>query len=155
MMDVHMHRPNTNSKHFVDALGAFWPGLQVLSSDWLTQLNTDLWLVDSLHYWSLIGSGVDGGSEASNWTTRGLVPDHAETQLPTWGSHCRLSGILDMSNIFVRNKYLSGSLGPAPPETGVCGVNIFPVQSYSGSLLPGGWQEGSAGNPTFWLVVQT
>ena len=33
MMDVHMHRPNTNSKHFVDALGAFWPGLQVLMGD--------------------------------------------------------------------------------------------------------------------------
>ncbi len=29
MMDVHMHRPTTNSKHFADALGAFWPGLQV------------------------------------------------------------------------------------------------------------------------------
>ena len=33
MMDVHMHRPNTNSKHFVDSLGAFWPGLQVLMGD--------------------------------------------------------------------------------------------------------------------------
>jgi len=33
MMDVHMHRPTTNSKHFVDALGAFWPGLQVLMGD--------------------------------------------------------------------------------------------------------------------------
>ena len=33
MMDVHMHRPHTNSKHFVDALGAFWPGLQVLMGD--------------------------------------------------------------------------------------------------------------------------
>ena len=29
MTDVHMHRPTTNSKHFTDALGAFWPGLQV------------------------------------------------------------------------------------------------------------------------------
>ena len=33
MMDVHMHRPNTNSRHFVDSLGAFWPGLQVLMGD--------------------------------------------------------------------------------------------------------------------------
>jgi len=33
MLDVHMHRPNTNSKHFADALGAFWPGLQVLMGD--------------------------------------------------------------------------------------------------------------------------
>jgi len=33
MMDVHMHRPTTNSKHFADSLGAFWPGLQVLMGD--------------------------------------------------------------------------------------------------------------------------
>lgn len=33
MVDVHMHRPNTNSKQFADALGAFWPGLQVLMGD--------------------------------------------------------------------------------------------------------------------------
>ncbi|XP_023336355.1 ER degradation-enhancing alpha-mannosidase-like protein 3 [Eurytemora carolleeae] len=33
MVDVHMHRPTTNSKHFVDALGAFLPGLQVLMGD--------------------------------------------------------------------------------------------------------------------------
>jgi len=33
MQDVHMHRPHTTSKHFIDALGAFWPGLQVLMGD--------------------------------------------------------------------------------------------------------------------------
>merc|ERR1719418_365133 len=33
MQDVHMHRPHTTSKHFIDALGAFWPGLQVLTGD--------------------------------------------------------------------------------------------------------------------------
>lgn len=33
MMDVHMHRPTSNSKHFADSLGAFWPGLQVLMGD--------------------------------------------------------------------------------------------------------------------------
>jgi len=33
MMDVHMHRPHTNSKHFADSLAAFWPGLQVLMGD--------------------------------------------------------------------------------------------------------------------------
>lgn len=29
LLDVHMHRPNTNSKNFMDALLAFWPGVQV------------------------------------------------------------------------------------------------------------------------------
>lgn len=29
LVDVHMHRPHTNSKNFMDALLAFWPGLQV------------------------------------------------------------------------------------------------------------------------------
>jgi mannosidase alpha-like ER degradation enhancer 3 len=28
-----MHRPHSTSKHFVDALAAFWPGLQVLMGD--------------------------------------------------------------------------------------------------------------------------
>ena len=28
-VDVHMHRPHTTSRHFMDALLAFWPGLQV------------------------------------------------------------------------------------------------------------------------------
>jgi len=32
-LDVHMHRPHTKSKNFMDALLAFWPGLQVLSGD--------------------------------------------------------------------------------------------------------------------------
>ena len=33
LQDVHMHRPTTTSKQFIDALGAFWPGLQVLMGD--------------------------------------------------------------------------------------------------------------------------
>ncbi|CAH1736864.1 ER degradation-enhancing alpha-mannosidase-like protein 3 [Aphis gossypii] len=33
LLDVHMHRPQINSKNFMDALLAFWPGLQVLSGD--------------------------------------------------------------------------------------------------------------------------
>ena len=28
-VDVHMHRPHTTSRHFMDSLLAFWPGLQV------------------------------------------------------------------------------------------------------------------------------
>ncbi|XP_064649418.1 ER degradation-enhancing alpha-mannosidase-like protein 3 isoform X2 [Lineus longissimus] len=33
LVDVHMHRPNTNSRNFMDSLLAFWPGLQVLKGD--------------------------------------------------------------------------------------------------------------------------
>ncbi|KAL3872065.1 hypothetical protein ACJMK2_040022 [Sinanodonta woodiana] len=33
LVDVHMHRPLSTSKHFMDALLAFWPGLQVLKGD--------------------------------------------------------------------------------------------------------------------------
>ena len=33
LIDVHMHRPTTNSKGFMDSLLAFWPGLQVLKGD--------------------------------------------------------------------------------------------------------------------------
>ena len=40
LTDVHMHRPHSNSKHFVDALGAFWPGLQVLMGDVKSAIET-------------------------------------------------------------------------------------------------------------------
>ncbi|XP_050308914.1 ER degradation-enhancing alpha-mannosidase-like protein 3 [Anthonomus grandis grandis] len=33
LVDVHMHRPHTASRNFMDALLAFWPGLQVLKGD--------------------------------------------------------------------------------------------------------------------------
>lgn len=33
LVDVHMHRPHTNARNFMDALLAFWPGLQVLKGD--------------------------------------------------------------------------------------------------------------------------
>lgn len=33
LLDVHMHKPYTISKNFMDALLAFWPGLQVLKGD--------------------------------------------------------------------------------------------------------------------------
>ncbi len=33
LKDVHMHRPQTTSRNFVDSLAAFWPGLQVLMGD--------------------------------------------------------------------------------------------------------------------------
>ncbi len=33
LKDVHMHRPQTASRNFVDSLAAFWPGLQVLMGD--------------------------------------------------------------------------------------------------------------------------
>lgn len=31
MLDVHMHRPQTTARNFMDSLFAFWPGLQVNS----------------------------------------------------------------------------------------------------------------------------
>jgi hypothetical protein len=37
LLDVHMHRPHTNSRNFMDALLAFWPGLQVKYSLLLVQ----------------------------------------------------------------------------------------------------------------------
>ncbi|GAB6023426.1 ER degradation-enhancing alpha-mannosidase-like protein 2 [Chamberlinius hualienensis] len=33
LVDVHMHRPHTNTRNFMDSLLAFWPGLQVLKGD--------------------------------------------------------------------------------------------------------------------------
>jgi mannosidase alpha-like ER degradation enhancer 3 len=33
LVDVHMHRPHSQAKNFMDSLLAFWPGLQVLKGD--------------------------------------------------------------------------------------------------------------------------
>ncbi|KAF2349551.1 Glycoside hydrolase family 47 [Trinorchestia longiramus] len=33
LLDVHMHRPHTTTRNFMDAFLAFWPGLQVLKGD--------------------------------------------------------------------------------------------------------------------------
>ncbi|KAK3088771.1 hypothetical protein FSP39_023586, partial [Pinctada imbricata] len=33
LVDVHMHKPNSASRNFMDSLLAFWPGLQVLKGD--------------------------------------------------------------------------------------------------------------------------
>uniref|UniRef100_A0A0B7A140 alpha-1,2-Mannosidase n=1 Tax=Arion vulgaris TaxID=1028688 RepID=A0A0B7A140_9EUPU len=33
LVDVHMHKPTSVAKHFMDSLLAFWPGLQVLAGD--------------------------------------------------------------------------------------------------------------------------
>nr|XP_039269188.1 ER degradation-enhancing alpha-mannosidase-like protein 3 [Styela clava] len=33
LIDVHMHKPNVAARNFIDALGAFWPGLLVLKGD--------------------------------------------------------------------------------------------------------------------------
>lgn len=47
LLDVHMHRPHTTSRNFMDALLAFWPGLQV----WTTIEN--LSPAHMLHYYNL------------------------------------------------------------------------------------------------------
>lgn len=45
LLDVHMHRPHTTSRNFMDALLAFWPGLQVsIVIFGLYQTVLELWL---------------------------------------------------------------------------------------------------------------
>lgn len=46
LLDVHMHRPNTNSKNFMDALLAFWPGLQVYIANFYIKRKKIIYLVD-------------------------------------------------------------------------------------------------------------
>lgn len=40
LVDVHMHRPTSNAKGFMDSLLAFWPGLQVLKGDLVPAIET-------------------------------------------------------------------------------------------------------------------
>merc|ERR1711911_105854 len=49
LLDVHMHRPHTNSRNFMDALLAFWPGLQVLKGDLKVKL-----ILSSSNEWKLV-----------------------------------------------------------------------------------------------------
>lgn len=51
LYDVQMHRPHAKSKHFMDALLAFWPGLQVLNGDLKPAVQTHemLYQVMQLH----------------------------------------------------------------------------------------------------------
>lgn len=39
-VDVHMHKPTTTAKNFMDALSAYWPGLQVLKGDLTSAIET-------------------------------------------------------------------------------------------------------------------
>ena len=39
-VDVHMHKPTTTAKNFMDALAAYWPGLQVLKGDLQSAIET-------------------------------------------------------------------------------------------------------------------
>ena len=39
-VDVHMHKPTTSAKNFMDALAAYWPGLQVLKGDLTSAIET-------------------------------------------------------------------------------------------------------------------
>ena len=39
-VDVHMHKPTTTAKNFMDALAAYWPGLQVLKGDLTSAIET-------------------------------------------------------------------------------------------------------------------
>lgn len=40
LMDVHMHRPHTKARNYMDSLLAFWPGLQVTQRCTLTWYHT-------------------------------------------------------------------------------------------------------------------
>ncbi|XP_037074599.1 ER degradation-enhancing alpha-mannosidase-like protein 3, partial [Pollicipes pollicipes] len=40
LLDVHMHRPHTTTRNFMDSLLAFWPGLQVLKGDLKSAIET-------------------------------------------------------------------------------------------------------------------
>lgn len=51
LIDVHMHRPQSQAKNFMDSLLAFWPGLQVLKGDLKPAIETHelLYQITQLH----------------------------------------------------------------------------------------------------------
>ena len=56
LVDVHMHKPLTNSRNFMDSLLAFWPGLQVKMMFFLS--NEMMFICSHILYEAVPGSGT-------------------------------------------------------------------------------------------------
>lgn len=73
-----MHRPTSTSKNFVDALGAFWPGLQVLMGDLKPAIETHEVLYQILQKHDFIPEAVTTDFQV-HWGQHLLRPEFVES----------------------------------------------------------------------------
>jgi len=78
MGDVHMHHPTTNSKHFTDALGAFWPGLQVLMGDLIPAIEQHEVLYQIMKKHSFLPEAITSDFQV-HWGQHFLRPEFVES----------------------------------------------------------------------------
>lgn len=78
LLDVHMHRPHTNSRNFMDALLAFWPGLQVLNGDLKPAIETHEMLYQVMQRHNFIPEAFTTDFQV-HWGQHPLRPEFLES----------------------------------------------------------------------------
>jgi Glycosyl hydrolase family 47 len=105
LLDVLMHRPHTNSRNFMDALLAFWPGLQVLKGDLRPAVETHEMLYQVVQRHNLLPEAFTTDFQV-HWAQHLLRPEFIESTyflyratMDPYYLQVRLSLILNMMNI--------------------------------------------------------
>ncbi|XP_065342933.1 ER degradation-enhancing alpha-mannosidase-like protein 3 isoform X2 [Cloeon dipterum] len=78
LLDVLMHRPHTNSRNFMDALLAFWPGLQVLKGDIRPAVETHEMLYQVIQRHNLLPEAFTTDFQV-HWGQHPLRPEFLES----------------------------------------------------------------------------
>lgn len=78
LLDVHMHRPHLQSRNFMDALLAFWPGLQVLLGDIRPAVATHEMLYQVMQKYTFIPEAFSADMQVI-WGQHPLRPEFLES----------------------------------------------------------------------------
>lgn len=94
LLDVHMHKPNTNSKNFMDALLAFWPGLQVLMPILFLFAIYFIYFIRTIANWKLFSRpGIERRSKTRGRNARNAISGDSEVQVHSGSVYHGFSGI--------------------------------------------------------------
>ncbi|RZB39048.1 ER degradation-enhancing alpha-mannosidase-like protein 3 [Asbolus verrucosus] len=85
LLDVHMHRPHTNSRNYMDALLAFWPGLQVLKGDIKPAVETHEMLYQVMQRHTFIPEAFTTDFQV-HWGNHPLRPEFLESTYFLYGA---------------------------------------------------------------------
>ncbi|KAI4470720.1 er degradation-enhancing alpha-mannosidase-like protein 2 [Holotrichia oblita] len=85
LLDVHMHRPHTNSRNYMDALLAFWPGLQVLKGDIKPAVETHEMLYQVMQRHKFIPEAFTTDFQV-HWGNHPLRPEFLESTYFLYGA---------------------------------------------------------------------
>lgn len=78
LVDVHMHKPEAISRHFMDSLLAFWPGLQVLKGDITPAIQTHEVLYQIMQKHKFLPEGFTSDFRV-HWGNHPLRPELIES----------------------------------------------------------------------------